>query len=152
MHRTWVPIVTTCICRRCGAVCGYAYRLADWEVNDMLAKVEEDLEEAYADPTLLAHELLHRAAFSGGLSNPLLPDPANLYGLTGDVLREYVAKAFTSGNMAVVAAGANFNQLQQVRAAGLWVVSVLVGGGVQGGGHVYLHAVLSGPMPAWGSA
>lgn len=121
-------------------VCVCAYRLADWEVNDMLAKVEEDLEEAYADPTLLAHELLHRAAFSGGLSNPLLPDPASLYGLTGDVLREYVAKAFTAGNMAVVAAGANFNQLQQVRAAGLWVVVAggVLGGCVQGGGHVYL--------------
>lgn len=89
-------------------------KLADWEVRDMLAKVEEDLEEAYANPSVLAHELLHKAAFSGGLSNPLLPDPASLHGLTGDVLREYVASVFTSGNMAVTAAGVPLSQLQQV--------------------------------------
>jgi predicted Zn-dependent peptidase len=81
----------------------------------MLAKVEEDLEEAYANPSVLAHELLHKAAFSGGLSNPLLPDPASLHGLTGDVLREYVASVFTAGNMAVTAAGVPLSQLQQVR-------------------------------------
>lgn len=89
-------------------------RLADWEVNDMLAKVEEDLEEAYSNPAVLAHELLHRAAFSGGLSNPLLPDPANLYALDGEALREYVASAFTAGNIAVTAAGLSLSQLQQV--------------------------------------
>jgi predicted Zn-dependent peptidase len=80
----------------------------------MLHKVEEDLEEAYSNPTVLAHELLHKAAFTGGLSNALLPDPANLYSLSGDVLREYVASAFTAGNIAVTAAGVNLEQLQQV--------------------------------------
>lgn len=80
----------------------------------MLAKVEEDLEEAYSNPAVLAHELLHRAAFSGGLSNPLLPDPANLYALDGEALREYVTRAFTAGNIAVTAAGLSLSQLQQV--------------------------------------
>lgn len=80
----------------------------------MLHKVEEDLEDAYSDPRVLAHELLHKAAFTGGLSNPLLPDPASLHGLTGDVLREYVASVFTAGNMAVTAAGVPLSSLQQV--------------------------------------
>lgn len=81
----------------------------------MLHKVEEDLEEAYANPSVLAHELLHKAAFNGGLSNPLMPDPASLHGLTGDVLREYVGSVFTAGNMAITAAGVPLSQLQQVR-------------------------------------
>jgi predicted Zn-dependent peptidase len=93
-------------------------RLADWEVNDMLHKVEEDLEDAYSNPSVLAHELLHKAAFTGGLSNALLPDPANLYSLSGDVLREFVSSAFTAGNIAVTAAGVNLVQLQQVCARG----------------------------------
>lgn len=92
----------------------------------MLSKVEEDLEDAYSNPTLLAHELLHKAAFSGGLSNPLMPDPANLYNLTGDVLREYVSAAFKAGNIAVTAAGLSLSQLQQVIVRGRGV-----GGGIE---------------------
>ena len=84
----------------------------------MLAKVEEDLEDAYSNPTLLAHELLHKAAFTGGLGNPLMPDPAGLYDLDGDVLREYLSKTFTAGNVAVTAAGISFDQLKQVGSAG----------------------------------
>lgn len=88
-------------------------KLADWEVNDMLAKVEEDLEAAYTNPALLAHELLHKAAFSGGLANSLLPDPAGLDNLTGEALRAFVAAHFVPSNMAVAAAGMNLGQLQQ---------------------------------------
>lgn len=80
----------------------------------MLHKVEEDLEEAYSDPSFLALELLHKAAFSGGLANGSYPDPASLHGMTGDVLREYVASAFTASNMAVTAVGVPLGDLQRV--------------------------------------
>jgi hypothetical protein len=84
----------------------------------MLARVEEDLESAYSNPGLLAHELLHKAAFSGGLANSLLPDPASLGGLTGDALREVVAQTFVAGNIAVTGAGVSLAQLQSVSAHG----------------------------------
>eukprot|EP00882_Tetradesmus_deserticola_P001792 GHRQ01001924.1.p1 GENE.GHRQ01001924.1~~GHRQ01001924.1.p1 ORF type:complete len:368 (+),score=180.54 GHRQ01001924.1:230-1333(+) len=89
-------------------------KLADWEVSDMLARVEEDLQSAYTNPSLLAHELLHKAAFNGGLSNSLLPDPASLGGLSGESLRAFVAQAFVSGNISVAGAGVSLAQLQAV--------------------------------------
>jgi predicted Zn-dependent peptidase len=96
--------------------CAYC-RLADWEVTDMLARVEEDLESAYNNPSLLAHELLHKAAFSGGLSNSLLPDPASLGSLNGEALRAFMAQAFVAGNIAVTGAGVSMAQLQAVSKA-----------------------------------
>eukprot|EP00879_Flechtneria_rotunda_P000588 GHRR01000697.1.p1 GENE.GHRR01000697.1~~GHRR01000697.1.p1 ORF type:complete len:485 (+),score=217.93 GHRR01000697.1:113-1567(+) len=101
-------------------------KLADWEVNDMLEKMQEDLEIAYSNPTLLVYELLHKAAFSGGLSNSLLPDPAALQGVSAPALREYVAAHFVPGNMAVAAAGMSLTQLQQV-------AGPLLSGGSAGG-------------------
>jgi predicted Zn-dependent peptidase len=97
--------------------CAYC-RLADWEVTDMLARVEEDLESAYNNPSLLAHELLHKAAFSGGLSNSLLPDPASLGSLNGEALRAFMAQAFVAGNIAVTGAGMSMAQLQAVSKGG----------------------------------
>lgn len=83
----------------------------------MLARVEEDLESAYSNPALLAHELLHKAAFSGGLSNSLLPDPASVNGLSGEALRAFMAQTFVAGNIAVTGAGLSLAQLQPVSAA-----------------------------------
>jgi hypothetical protein len=96
----------------------------------MVHQVEEDLEDAYSSPVVLAHELLHRAAFSGGLSNPLLPDPAGLAGLDGEALRAYMASVFTPSNMALTAAGADLKQLEQVCVVCVCgVCGVWVGGG-----------------------
>lgn len=80
----------------------------------MLEKVQADAESAYANPTLLAHELLHKAAFSGGLANSVLPDPASLDGLSGELLRHYMAQTFVAGNIVVTGAGISLAQLQQV--------------------------------------
>jgi len=35
-------------------------RLNSWEFNDMLPHLQADMERAYAQPTVLATELLHR--------------------------------------------------------------------------------------------
>jgi hypothetical protein len=110
--------LSDCRCHCC-CCCLCVCRLANWEVRDMLHKVEEDLEEAYSDPSFLALELLHKAAFSGGLANGSYPDPASLHGMTGDVLREYVKSAFTAANMAVTAVGVPLGDLQRVRLGGV---------------------------------
>jgi hypothetical protein len=113
--------MSDCCCCCCLCVC----RLANWEVRDMLHKVEEDLEEAYSDSSFLALELLHKAAFSGGLANGSYPDPASLHGMTGDVLREYVKSAFTASNMAVTAVGVPLGDLQRVSMVGVVCASGL---------------------------
>jgi processing peptidase subunit alpha len=89
-------------------------KLADWEVADMLETVQADLDSAYADPIILARELLHKAAFSGGLANSLLPDPAEVGGMTGAVLRQYMAANFVPSNIAIAAAGLGLDQLKQI--------------------------------------
>jgi len=80
----------------------------------MLETVQADLDSAYADPIILARELLHKAAFSGGLANSLLPDPAAVGGMTGAVLRQYMAANFVPSNIAIAAAGLGLDQLKQV--------------------------------------
>lgn len=91
-------------------------RLNYWEVNDALPHVQADMEAAYAQPTVLATELLHRAAFSGGLSRPLLPDPDTLAELTPRAVQEFVEANFTAGNMALAAAGMPMSALSAAAA------------------------------------
>jgi hypothetical protein len=62
----------------------------------------------------VACDNLQQAAFSGGLANSLLPDPAALGSLSADALRAYVAQQFVGSNMAVAGAGISLAALQQV--------------------------------------
>lgn len=89
-------------------------RLADWEVKDIVSHMEEDMAMAAAHPPSVVSELLHRAAFSGGLSKPLLPDPSVLSRLDADAVREYVAANFKANNVVLTGAGVDMGTLQQV--------------------------------------
>ena len=91
-------------------------RLNYWEINDMLPHVQADMEAAHAQPTVLATELLHRAAFSGGLARPLLPDADTLSELTPRAVQEFAEAHFTAGNMALAAAGAPLSALESAAA------------------------------------
>eukprot|EP00878_Enallax_costatus_P011889 GHUV01012413.1.p1 GENE.GHUV01012413.1~~GHUV01012413.1.p1 ORF type:complete len:297 (+),score=111.87 GHUV01012413.1:1051-1941(+) len=80
----------------------------------MLTTVASDLESAYSNPNVLVRELLHKAAFTGGLSNSLLPDPVGLGDLSAEALRQYVSENFVGSNMAVAAAGMSLADLQRI--------------------------------------
>lgn len=53
-------------------------RYAYWEVRDSLDVVKEQLAEAVRNPSTVLSEVLHRAAFDGGLSNSLIVDPSQV--------------------------------------------------------------------------
>lgn len=103
-------------------------RLNSWEFNDMLPHLQADMERAYAQPTVLATELLHRAAFSGGLSQPLLPDPETLESLTPDAVHEFVATHFTAANITLAAAGVPLSAVEAASAP-LLAAGLRKGGG-----------------------
>ncbi|KAI8464776.1 MAG: mitochondrial processing peptidase alpha subunit [Monoraphidium minutum] len=123
-------------------------RLNYWEINDMLPHVQADMERAYAQPTVLATELLHRAAFSGGLAQPLMPDPESLSGLTPEAVHAFVAAHFTADNMALAVAGAGMGALSN--AAGPLVAAGAKRGGGGGGGAAgkYTGGVISALAPS----
>jgi len=92
-------------------------RLAGWEVNDLIDAIAADISAAYSKPGNLASELLHRAAFSGGLSQALLPDPARLGSIKAEALQEYVAAVIKPQNLALTGAGVSLSTLNGVAAA-----------------------------------
>jgi hypothetical protein len=100
--------------------------LSTWEVNDLIDIIAADISAAYSKPGNLASELLHRAAFSGGLSQALLPDPARLGSIKAEALHEYVAAVIKPGNLALTGAGVSLTALNKVRGRR--------GGGGGGGG------------------
>jgi hypothetical protein len=161
----------------------FAPRLNYWEINDMLPHVQADMERAYAQPTVLATELLHRcgrepgpdmcsgaagagarrrararangpcclrpsrsrgaprlaaalaprnrrrAAFSGGLARPLLPEPETLESLTPEAVHAFVAENFTAANMSLAAAGASLSAVNNAAAPLLAAGKRAAGGG-----------------------
>ncbi|GBG00196.1 mitochondrial-processing peptidase subunit alpha-like [Raphidocelis subcapitata] len=124
-------------------------RLNYWEINDMLPHVQADMERAYAQPTALATELLHRAAFSGGLAQPLLPDPETLASLTPEAVHAFVAEHFTAANITLAAAGAT---LPAVTNAAAPLIAAAArpggGGGAAGATGKYTGGVLCALSPA----
>lgn len=123
-------------------------RLNYWEINDILPQVQADMERAYSQPTVLATELLHRAAFSGGLSQPLLPDPDTLSSLTPEAIHEFVATHFTASNMTLASAGYSLTALTGA-AAPLLAAGARkgAGGAAAPGASKYTGGVLSALAP-----
>lgn len=94
-------------------------RFADWEVRDILETMSEDMAEAASNPAVAVSELLHRAAYSGGLANALLPDASALGRLSGESLAVFVGPLIKANNVVIAAAGVDLAQLQQVCVCGL---------------------------------
>jgi hypothetical protein len=84
----------------------------------MLGHAAEEVAAAYTRPGVLVAELLHKAAFSGGLAQPLLPEPSAVEAMTAAKVKEYVDAVFTPGNMVVTGAGVDLGMLEQVGLGG----------------------------------
>lgn len=82
-------------------------RITPWEVAEVREKVKSDMAEALATPELLLSDLLHRAAYEGGLGQPLFADPAVVGSLHYNAVREFLSATFVPSNMTLVAAGAD---------------------------------------------
>lgn len=56
-------------------------RYTYWEVRDTLDTIKEQLAAQLRNPNVVLSEILHRAAYDGGLGNSLVVDPAVVSGL-----------------------------------------------------------------------
>ncbi|XWS72120.1 hypothetical protein CRYUN_Cryun02cG0013100 [Craigia yunnanensis] len=63
----------------------------DWEVNEQLQKVKEEIVEAAKNPQGLLLEAIHLAGYSGALANPLLAPESAVNALNGTVLEDFIA-------------------------------------------------------------
>jgi mitochondrial-processing peptidase subunit alpha len=108
-------------------------RLADWELKDVKESVAEECAAASASPGMLAVELLHRAAFRGGLGQPLVPDAEALEETDGEVLRAFAARHLVPRNLVIAATGMSPDQLRAFAGPLLAEAAAALGGGGGGG-------------------
>ena len=110
-------------------------RLPDWELRDVKSAVADESASSASSPGALAVELLHRAAFSGGLGAPLAPDADALERTGGDELRAFAAAHLRPSGLVIAATGVSPDQLRAF--AGPLLAEAAAahgGGGVSGGG------------------
>ncbi|CAI0474737.1 unnamed protein product [Linum tenue] len=86
----------------------------DWEVNEELKRVKDELSQISNNPQGLLLEAIHSAAYTGALANPLLAPEAALSRLNGDILEEFVAENYTAPRMILAASGVEFEELLSV--------------------------------------
>uniref|UniRef100_A0A2P2JWH7 Complex III subunit II n=2 Tax=Rhizophora mucronata TaxID=61149 RepID=A0A2P2JWH7_RHIMU len=86
----------------------------DWEVNEELKRVKEELGALSNNPQGLLLEAIHSAGYSGALANPLLAPESALNRLNGTILEEFVAEHYTAPRMVVAASGVELEQLLSV--------------------------------------
>ncbi|WCJ39700.1 mitochondrial processing peptidase alpha subunit [Euphorbia peplus] len=86
----------------------------DWEVNEELRKLKDELAQLSNNPQGLLLEAIHSAAYSGALANPLLAPEASLNRLDGSILEEFVHEHFTAPRMVLAASGVDLDELVSV--------------------------------------
>ncbi|XP_022749882.1 mitochondrial-processing peptidase subunit alpha-like isoform X1 [Durio zibethinus] len=86
----------------------------DWEVNEQIQKVKEEIAEAAKNPHGLLLEAIHSAGYSGALANPLLAPESAVNILNGTVLDDFVVENFTASRMVLAATGVEHEELLSV--------------------------------------
>ncbi|XP_059638273.1 mitochondrial-processing peptidase subunit alpha-like [Cornus florida] len=86
----------------------------DWEVNEQLQKVKDEIGEASNNPQGLLLEALHSAGFSGALANPLLAPESAINRLNSTMLEYFVAENYTASRMVLAASGIEHEELLKI--------------------------------------
>ncbi|KAK9043870.1 hypothetical protein V6N11_072194 [Hibiscus sabdariffa] len=86
----------------------------DWEVNEQLQKVKEEIAEAANNPHGLLLEAIHSAGYSGALANPLLAPESAVNLLNSTVLEDFVVENFIASRMVLAATGVEHEELLSV--------------------------------------
>ncbi|KAE8687853.1 Mitochondrial-processing peptidase subunit alpha [Hibiscus syriacus] len=86
----------------------------DWEVNEQLQKVKEEISEAAKNPHGLLLEAIHSAGYSVALANPLLAPESAVNLLYSTVLEDFVAENFTASRMVLAATGVEHEELLSI--------------------------------------
>ncbi|KAM7254547.1 hypothetical protein ACFE04_003927 [Oxalis oulophora] len=83
----------------------------DWELNEELHKVKEELAELSKNPQGLLLEAIHSAGYSGALAKPLLAPESALNNLNSALLEQFVAENYTAPRMVLAAYGVDLDEL-----------------------------------------
>ncbi|KAM7259066.1 hypothetical protein ACFE04_014807 [Oxalis oulophora] len=86
----------------------------DWEINEELKKMEEDINSVSQNPHGLLLEAIHAAGYSGALANPLLARGSSISSLNSALLEEFVAKHYTASRIVIAASGVDHEKLLSV--------------------------------------
>ncbi|KAG2371132.1 Mitochondrial-processing peptidase subunit alpha [Vigna angularis] len=86
----------------------------DWEVNEEIRKVKEEIGEQANNPQRLLMEAVHSAGYSGALAMPLLATESALNRLNAPILEEFVAENYTAPRMVLAASGVEHEELLSV--------------------------------------
>lgn len=107
-----------------------------WELGDNLPRIKDEL--ASIDPSTLAVELLHKAAFrASGLGNSIFIPSHRLGKLTPEILSDFHAATHTASRMAVVGHGIDHGALVSfANGLGLGSASGATSAATYGGGEI----------------
>lgn len=86
----------------------------DWEVNEELHRVKDDIGEASKNPEALILEAVHSVGYRGGLANPLLAQESSISRLNSETLEEFVAENYTAPRMVLAAYGVDHEELLKI--------------------------------------
>ncbi|KAK1290579.1 Mitochondrial-processing peptidase subunit alpha [Acorus calamus] len=86
----------------------------DWEVNEQLRRLKEEIEESSQNPQNLVLEAIHTAGYSGALANPLMASESAIHRLNSSILEEYVVENYTAPRMVLAASGVEHEELLSV--------------------------------------
>lgn len=89
-------------------------KLSYWEVSEAVAAAQAQLADSLKNPSNVITDVLHRAAFDGGLGQPVNLDPSALDGFTNATLKEYVAAALQSSKAVLAGAGVGLEQFKEL--------------------------------------
>lgn len=89
-------------------------KLNGWEIEDMLAKVQDDAAHALATPEVLVSEIMHRCAYEGGLGQALISDPAIIGALTIEAIQEFYAAHVTPSSFVLAGSGLSAGTLEHL--------------------------------------
>jgi ubiquinol-cytochrome c reductase core subunit 2 len=89
------------------------------ELNEVRNRVTLDLDQLSQNYDEQVIELLHKTAFRNGLGNSNYAPRVNLGAIHEKTLHDYTKKHFVSGNIALIATGVNFHDLESVAASHL---------------------------------
>ncbi|KAI3967693.1 hypothetical protein MKX01_039603 [Papaver californicum] len=83
----------------------------DWDVEQQLEKVKQEVQQLKNNPQGLLLEALHSTGYTGALSNPLLAPEDALDRLNGDILEKFVAENYTAPRIVLSAYGLEHEDL-----------------------------------------
>lgn len=89
-------------------------RFNHWEVVEAVAAAKAALTAASHDPAAVLSDVLHRAAYDGGLGQPLSVDASLLDHITNETLHRYLGATFSPSQAVLAAAGVGLDEFKQL--------------------------------------